>query len=69
MGHLVRRMLSMDILFLVFETKGLSLEQVDGVLEEPNPRTSSKWVPTTTFSQEVDMSDKKDVSLLIVKIV
>jgi SP family sugar:H+ symporter-like MFS transporter len=43
--------------------------KVDGVLEEPTPRTSSKWVPTTTFPQEVDMSDKKDVSLLMVKIV
>lgn len=31
--------------FLVPETKGLSLEQVDRMLEETTPRTSSKWVP------------------------
>ncbi|XP_014561387.1 hypothetical protein COCVIDRAFT_33734 [Bipolaris victoriae FI3] len=31
--------------FLVPETKGLSLEQVDRMLEETTPRTSFKWVP------------------------
>jgi hypothetical protein len=31
--------------FLVPETKGLSLEQVDRMLEETTPRTSKKWVP------------------------
>lgn len=36
--------------FLVPETKGLSLEQVDRMMEETTPRTSSKWKPTTTFA-------------------
>jgi sugar porter (SP) family MFS transporter len=36
--------------FLVPETKGLSLEQVDKMLEESTPRTSAKWRPTTTFA-------------------
>ena len=27
------------------ETKGLSLEQVDRMLEETTPRTSARWVP------------------------
>jgi sugar porter (SP) family MFS transporter len=36
--------------FLVPETKGLSLEQVDKMLEETTPRTSAKWRPTTTFA-------------------
>jgi MFS family permease len=34
--------------FLVPETKGLTLEQVDRMFEETTPRTSSKWRPTTT---------------------
>ncbi|BGP55018.1 hypothetical protein JCM8202_002191 [Rhodotorula sphaerocarpa] len=38
--------------FLVPETKGLSLEQVDQMLAECNPRTSAKWRPTTTFAAE-----------------
>jgi len=36
--------------FLVPETKGLTLEQVDKMMEETTPRTSAKWKPTTTFS-------------------
>lgn len=36
--------------FFVPETKGLSLEQVDRMLEETTPRTSSKWVPHETFA-------------------
>jgi len=36
--------------FLVPETKGLSLEQVDKMMEETTPRTSAKWKPTTTFA-------------------
>ncbi|KAF3010767.1 hypothetical protein E8E13_007565 [Curvularia kusanoi] len=36
--------------FLVPETKGLSLEQVDSMLKETSPRHSSKWVPHSTFS-------------------
>lgn len=38
--------------FLVPETKGLSLEQVDQMMADPNvtPRTSAKWRPTTTYA-------------------
>ena len=36
--------------FLVPETKGLSLEQVDRMLAETTPRTSAKWVPTATYA-------------------
>jgi len=35
--------------FLVSETKGLSLEQVDRMLEETTPRNSAKWVPRATY--------------------
>ncbi|KAK4969876.1 hypothetical protein LTR66_011630 [Elasticomyces elasticus] len=38
--------------FLVPETKGLSLEQVDRMMEETTPRTSSKWRPHTTYAAE-----------------
>ncbi|BGP18201.1 hypothetical protein JCM10213_007829 [Rhodosporidiobolus nylandii] len=38
--------------FLVPETKGLTLEQVDQMLSETTPRTSAKWRPTHTFAQE-----------------
>jgi len=36
--------------FLVPETKGLTLEQVDRMFEETTPRTSSKWKPSTTYA-------------------
>ena len=36
--------------FLVPETKGLSLEQVDNMLKETTPRNSAKWVPHSTFA-------------------
>ncbi|KAL2136880.1 hypothetical protein VTI74DRAFT_606 [Chaetomium olivicolor] len=36
--------------FLVPETKGLSLEQVDKMMEETTPRTSAKWKPHSTFA-------------------
>ncbi|EPE03908.1 hexose transporter [Ophiostoma piceae UAMH 11346] len=36
--------------FLVPETKGLTLEQVDKMMEETTPRTSAKWKPSTTFA-------------------
>jgi len=39
--------------FLVPETKGLSLEQVDKMMEETTPRTSAKWKPTTTFASSM----------------
>jgi len=39
--------------FLVPETKGLSLEQVDRMMEETTPRNSSKWVPHETFASHM----------------
>ncbi|KAH8888411.1 general substrate transporter [Thozetella sp. PMI_491] len=47
--------------FLVPETKGLSLEQVDKMMEETTPRTSAKWVPTTTFASTVGNVEKAGV--------
>jgi len=43
--------------FLVPETKGLSLEQVDKMMEESSPRTSAKWRPHTTFAQEIGKAE------------
>jgi hypothetical protein len=43
--------------FLVPETKGLTLEQVDRMFEETTPRTSSKWKPTTTYAAQVSTKD------------
>jgi sugar porter (SP) family MFS transporter len=47
--------------FLVPETKGLTLEQVDKMMEETTPRTSAKWKPTTTFAATVTHTEKVDV--------
>lgn len=44
--------------FLVPETKGLSLEQVDKMLEETTPRNSSRWVPHSTFAGEMGLTEK-----------
>lgn len=43
---------------LVPETKGLTLEQVDKMLEESTPRTSAKWKPHTTFAAEMGLTEK-----------
>lgn len=45
--------------FLVPETKGLSLEQVDKMMEESSPRTSSKWRPTKTFASAMGSTGGK----------
>jgi Sugar (and other) transporter len=45
--------------FLVPETKGLTLEQVDRMMEETTPRNSSKWKPHTTFAS--GMADSSGV--------
>jgi hypothetical protein len=42
--------------FLVPETKGLSLEQIDKMMEETTPRTSSKWKATTSFAAEMHIA-------------
>jgi len=42
--------------FLVPETKGLSLEQIDKMMEESTPRTSAKWRPTKTFADATGRS-------------
>jgi len=44
--------------FLVYETKGLSLEQVDRMMEECTPASSSKYKPTTTYASELGMTEK-----------
>jgi sugar porter (SP) family MFS transporter len=44
--------------FFVPETKGLTLEQVDQMLEQTTPRTSRKWKPTTTFAQDMHLAEK-----------
>jgi hypothetical protein len=46
-------------IFLIPETKGLTLEQVDKMLEETTPFTSAKWVPHSTFAAEMGMTEKK----------
>lgn len=45
------------VYFLIPETKGLSLEQVDKMMEETTPRKSAKWKPTTTFASTVGVGD------------
>ncbi|KAL7625049.1 hypothetical protein AAE478_004263 [Parahypoxylon ruwenzoriense] len=44
--------------FLVPETKGLTLEQVDRMLEETTPRTSAGWVPHSTYAADMGFTDK-----------
>ncbi|EEH38745.1 hexose transporter 2 [Paracoccidioides lutzii Pb01] len=46
---------------LIPETKGLTLEQVDRMLEETTPRTSSKWVPHSTFAADMGFTEKDTV--------
>ncbi|GES63080.1 sugar transporter [Aspergillus terreus] len=45
--------------FLIPETKGLTLEQVDKMMEETTPRTSSKWKPHGTFAAEMGLTEKE----------
>jgi MFS family permease len=48
--------------FLVPETKGLSLEQVDRMLEEVSPRKSRSWVPHSTFAAEMGLVEKAELA-------
>ena len=54
--------------FLVPETKGLTLEQVDKMMEETTPRTSANWRPTATFASQMgigaDGTLQSEVALL-----
>jgi len=45
--------------FLIPETKGLSLEQVDRMMEETTPRQSSKWRPRETFASTMGNNNGK----------
>ncbi|KAG9665288.1 sugar transporter family protein, partial [Aureobasidium melanogenum] len=49
--------------FLVPETKGLSLEQVDKMIEEVTPRNSAGWKPTTTFANAMGMTKQAGVAI------
>ncbi len=40
------------------ESKGLSLEQVDKMLEETTPRKSASWKPHSTFASEMGLTEK-----------
>ncbi|KAH7066566.1 general substrate transporter [Paraphoma chrysanthemicola] len=42
--------------YFVPETKGLSLEQVDRMLEETSPQKSAKWVPHSTYADQAEVS-------------
>ncbi|KAG9648220.1 putative glucose transporter rco-3, partial [Aureobasidium melanogenum] len=53
--------------FLIPETKGLSLEQVDRMMEETTPRTSSKWVPHETFASSVGHANGGKLDLEVVE--
>ncbi len=38
--------------------KGLSLEQIDKMLEETSARKSASWRPQTTFASEMGLTEK-----------
>ncbi|KAL9619288.1 MAG: hypothetical protein Q9160_006053 [Pyrenula sp. 1 TL-2023] len=52
---------------LIPETKGLSLEQVDRMMEETTPRTSAKWVPHSTFAADMGLTEKGTLDAEIVE--
>ncbi|KAL9114337.1 MAG: hypothetical protein Q9227_001759 [Pyrenula ochraceoflavens] len=53
--------------FLVYETKGLSLEQVDKMMEESTPRTSAAWKPHSTFAADMGLTEKGTLAAEIVE--
>lgn len=53
---------------MIYETKGLTLEQVDELYAEvSDARQSLKWVPTITFTELQDDAGKKGHSALELK--
>ena len=50
--------------FLVPETKGLSLEQVDKMMEEVTARKSVGWKPSTTFAAEMGYKEETTINEL-----
>jgi hypothetical protein len=46
---------------------GLTLEQVDKMLHETNPRKSAAWKPTMTFAAEMGIDDKGQLSAELVE--
>ncbi len=48
---------------LIPETKGLSLEQVDRMMEETTPRNSSRWVPHSTFAADMGLVGKPSTNV------
>ena len=52
--------------FLIPETKGLTLEQVDKMMEETTPRTSAGWKPHSTFADEMGLVDEKAAAAPVV---
>ncbi|KAK5995368.1 Major facilitator-type transporter ecdD [Cladobotryum mycophilum] len=50
--------------FLIPETKGLSLEQVDKMMEETTPRNSSKWKPHSTFASSLGAGEYLDKAVI-----
>ena len=53
--------------FLIPETKGLSLEQIDRMMEETTPRKSASWVPHSTIAAEMCLTDKVTLAPEIVE--
>ncbi|KAL2367104.1 MFS monosaccharide transporter [Blastomyces gilchristii SLH14081] len=46
--------------FFVYETKGLSLEQVDRLFEESSAKNSSKWKPHETFATRMGLASSEN---------
>lgn len=48
--------------FLIPETKGLSLEQIDRMMQESTPMNSRRWKPHETYASRMGMAAQADVS-------
>jgi hypothetical protein len=50
------------VYFLIPETRGLTLEQVDELFEKQvTPRQSAKWVPTESYAEILRVNEKTTV--------